>query len=408
MEKTVFSKNEKEFIIAMGMILGLRELSMTMLNPFISIYGRQLRGSTPFLCGFALGIYGLTNAIFQIPYGRISDKYGRKPIILVGLMQLIIGMLIAYIACNIYTFIIARALQGSGAVMAIAYSWMGDNIEDSKKNRAMGIAGTIVALGAVIAFGLGPLLYKIMSVSNMFLSCSILIFIAWLLIFIHMKEQRKDTNYTNENIVNEGAFEHNGAKPIVKDKLRLKLWGNTDNKNLFILSSLGFINNFILSTMFFISPPYLEKNIGGGNMWCVFLPAILIGIFVMRKFNLAADKGYFINTIQIAILMLFFGMLSLSLNDIYVVAIGIILILTGFMCLTSEIPSAVNKIYDKNIRGYANGVLQTFTFLGFFAGPTLSGLIKQYNRDILLYIIPILLSILGWRIIKKLKTDKSL
>lgn len=413
MGENIFSNNEKKFIFGMGMVLGLRELSMTMLNPFISIFGKGLNGSTSFLCGLALGIYGLTNAIFQIPYGQLSDRYGRKLIILVGLIQIIIGMLISYKTNNIYSFIFSRALQGSGAVMAIAYSWMGDNIEDSKKNRAMGIAGTIVALGAVIAFGVGPLLYKVLSVPKMFLCCSILISIAWLLIFFTMKEPRK-------NLKNQIAFVPASASTYTHERERIissELYKQTNelmnknivnNKPLLLLSSLGFINNFVSSTMFFIAPPFLEKSISAGNMWCVFLPAILAGIFVMRKFNKLADKGYFVNTIMAALLMLFFGMSFLAIKNIYTVTLGIMLILSGFMCLTSEIPSAVNKIYPQNRRGYANGVLQTFTFLGFFAGPTLSGLITQYKIDILLYLLPILLCILGELVTKWITLDISL
>lgn len=174
----------------MGLVLGLRELSMTMINPFINIYGETLKWSTPLLCGLALGIYGLTNAIFQLPYGSWSDKIGRKPVILIGLAQLGFGLLLAFFAHNIYMLIVARALQGSGAVMAIAYSWIGDDIENDKKSSAMGIAGVIVAICAVIAFVVGPLLYKIISVKYMFLGCTVLIVCSFLMILCFVKEQR--------------------------------------------------------------------------------------------------------------------------------------------------------------------------------------------------------------------------
>lgn len=111
MGKSKFTKSQIWFLSAMGLVMGLRELSMTMLNPFINIYGETLKWSTPLLCGFALGICGLTNAIFQIPYGSWSDRVGRKPVILTGLVQLAAGMFLAFLARNIYMLIVARSVQ---------------------------------------------------------------------------------------------------------------------------------------------------------------------------------------------------------------------------------------------------------------------------------------------------------
>lgn len=368
-----FNVKEIKFLIAMGLVLGMRELSMTMLNPFIRIYGLTLSNNTIFLCGLALGIYGLTNAVFQIPYGIISDKYGRKPLILIGLLQLIFGLLLSYITSNIYIFIIARALQGSGAIMAIAYSWLGDAIADDKKSRAMGIAGTIVAIGAVAAFSLGPILYKAISLKNMFLGCACILSFSWFFILLFIKEDKK-IGETEKDI---SFLEHFKDKQII------------------MLSLCGFIFNYVMSEMFFLVPAFLEETIGAGNMWMVFTPGVLCGIILMIFASSRADKGYFKQVSVLAFLALLIGSACIAIKTIFFNTAGVILILSGFMILTSGIPSEINKIVKKNTRGSANAILQTLTFLGFFVGPTLTGFLVGRISEAALQVIPICLSMLG-------------
>lgn len=368
------------FLIAMGFVMGFRELSMTMLNPFISVYGKQLTHSTPFLCGLALGIYGLTNAIFQIPYGKWSDKIGRRPVILVGLLQLGFGLLMAALTKNIFIFILSRALQGSGAVMAIAYAWIGDEVDDSKKARAMSVAGTIVAIGALIAFGIGPLLYKLISLKYMFLGCSVIILCVLISIFIFIREN----GYVKMDNVET-------IKEVPRDNIIVLL----KDKNLITFSIWGFINNYIQSAMFFSVPQYINKTLGISKLWMVFLPGMILGIIVMKVFNAKADKGYLKSTIRASFIILLCSSILVSISNLICVISGSVFTLIGFMCLTSEVPSFVNKLTERENRGLANGILQTFTFLGFFAGSTFSGLLIENRLISCMHALPELFSILG-------------
>lgn len=136
MKKTNFNSKEESFILKISIVVGIVEFTMALMNPFITLYGTGLGKATPQLVGLALGIYGLMQAIFQIPYGYLSDRYGRKPIVAVGLIQMILGLILSFSAKNIYVFIIARALMGSGAILGVAYSWVGDSFSDDKKNKA--------------------------------------------------------------------------------------------------------------------------------------------------------------------------------------------------------------------------------------------------------------------------------
>ncbi|QAA32497.1 MFS transporter [Clostridium manihotivorum] len=393
MKDKVFSRTEVIFLIAIGLVMGFRELSMTMVNPFITIYGKQLQYNTPFLCGLGLGIYGLTNALFQIPYGLISDMLGRKKVILVGLLQLSLGLFIAFLSKNIYVFIFSRALQGSGAVMAIAYSWIGDNIEDKKKDKAMGISGTIVGIGAVAAFVLGPMLYKVISVSKMFLDCSIIIALTIVFIFFFIPENikaNKEEILQSENSIN--LFKASLVK-VLKDITILRL------------SICGFIINYIMAATFLIVPDILQKLIGVSNMWKVFLPAVLIGIISMQGAIALCDRGMFIKVSMASFLVLLIGTKCISYYSLTAVTLGVILILSGFITLTSLIPSTINKLTDKEYRGTANGLYQTFTFLGFCVGPTLTGFLQGKNLNLYIFYVTIALAIVGATISYTLKND---
>lgn len=377
MSSSKFTKSQIWFLSAMGLVMGLRELSMTMLNPFINIYGETLKWSTPLLCGFALGVYGLTNAIFQIPYGSWSDRAGRKPVILTGLAQLAAGTFLAFFANNIYMLIAARALQGSGAVMAIAYAWLGDGVEDDKKSRAMGISGVIVALGAVTAFVAGPLLYRIISVRYMFLGCAFLITLAFFLILFFVKEQRQ--------------IKPNSLKVQFLNQMRCLL----AQKPVLLLSMCGFIINYLNSELFMIVPTTLKNTIGAGNMWMVLLPAVLCGVLALKLTTSLSDKGYYTQVSIFAFALMSLAWVVLIPSGLPFTTAGTIMSLTGFMSLTAGIPSEMNKLIREENRGAANGILQTMTFLGFFFGPTITGLLIQLHIYALLYAIPVVLALIG-------------
>ena len=252
------------FISTLGFALGIRQMAMTMVMPFLSTYSKTLEHNTPILAGIALGIFGLMQAIFQIPYGIWSDKKGNKIVMVVGLMQVILGLVIAYFANNIYLLIFARAMQGSGAIIAVGYSWISSTVTDSKERmNSMSIIGTIVGAAAASSFAFGPLIHRFVSVKNMFLYSAIIILIAWLIIIIFLKDSK---NVTNENVVSSKE----AIKILSKDKA------------FFALNIAALINNFIMTGVFFAIPQYLENITGIDDMWKIFMPTVIIAIIIMR------------------------------------------------------------------------------------------------------------------------------
>lgn len=375
--KSPFTSLQMRFLIAMGLVMGLRELSMTMLNPFINIYGLSLKWSTPLLCGIALGIYGLLNAVFQIPYGIISDKVGRKPVILVGLAQIAAGLFLAYLAKDIYMLIIARALQGSGAVMAIAYAFIGDYIIDShQQSRAMGVAGVVVALGAVIATVVGPMLYNIMSVSFMNLGCVGFLMLAFVIVAAGIKEQK--TEKSKKESVKTGGYLHVMGRASV-----------------LLLSICSFAINYTNSAIYMEIPIRVKQLIGAGMMWVVYTPAIVIGLIGIKVTTALSEKHYtavaagsFVSLGLCWVMLIFKGLPFVMLSAIF--GMG------SFMCMSAALPSAMNLRMEREVRGTANGVMQTLAFLGYFAGSTATGFYIGRGFNALIYITPIALALVGF------------
>jgi MFS family permease len=184
-----FNQNKHIFVGTLGFALGVRQMAMTMVMPFLSTYSKTLKYNTPILSGMSLGIFGLMQAIFQIPYGIWSDKKGNKIVMVTGLFQVILGLIIAYFATNIYILIFARALQGSGAIIAVGYSWILSVSENSKeRNNHLAIISIIVGVAASSSFAFGPLIHRFVSLSNMFLYSALLIFLSWLVIVFLLKD----------------------------------------------------------------------------------------------------------------------------------------------------------------------------------------------------------------------------
>lgn len=384
--KNIFSKSELKFLIGISFSIGVVQFSLGLIAPFVSTYAGNLKYTSPTLIGLSLGIYGLTQGILQLPYGMWSDRIGRKTVLLTGLMQMILGFLLGYTAENIYTFILARALQGSGAIMAVAYSWIGDSICDEKKNRAMGTAGTIVGFTAAMAFGLGPILYNIMSVPKIFLMCAILAFIGWLYILLFME---------NDTVIHNKKMNKSNLKDILKHK---------SFNSLIKITIAGFITDYILFTVYFIVPLLLQKSMPAGDMWKVFVPSIVIAIIVLKFASSYADRGYFIKINKYSFLIALVGGLCFLIHNIFFTAAGMILCMTGFMCLISLLPSGVNKLTEGNIRGTANGLLNTFIFFGAFMGGLLSGILWKINI-LLPVLVLIIICVIGYMLICRIKEE---
>lgn len=376
MKNKAFSHTELLFLITISLALGIRQMAMTMVMPFISTYSKTLMYSNAALAGIALGIFGLTQAIFQIPFGVWSDKIGNKTVILIGLMQVIIGLFIAFLAKNIYILILARALQGSGAIIATGYSWVTGSVESKKRPRALSILGIIIGFAAAASFALGPLINRYLSVRQMFLVCAFLILIVWFTILFFLKDSEREDKSQEVSI-------RDGMKGLLK------------NKRFLSLNLAGFFNNFIMVSVFYVVPIYLESITGIDGMWKVFMPAVIIAIILMRKSVKYIEKGFGEKLIRIAFIITALGIVFYFNNkSFYFLLIGSILFMTGYISLATIIPSLANDIAEDSYRGAANGIINSFQYVGSFIGAAVTGILWSLNENAALILI-IVIAVMG-------------
>lgn len=375
-----FSKKELLFLITISIALGIRQMAMTMVMPFISTYSKTLLHSTPTLAGVALGVFGLTQAVFQIPFGIWSDKIGNKFVLLFGIMEVVVGLVLAYFCSSIYVLILARALQGSGAILAVGYSWVTGSVSSEKRPRALSILGMIIGVAAAGSFALGSIINKVLSVKDMFLVCAALIFIVWIVILVFLKEEEPSSSSTEK--VNEVN---------VKESFKILI-----HNNVFVrLNIAAFINNFIMIGVFFIVPQYLDKIIGISEMWKVFFPAVVIAVICMRKVIGFVEKGYSTKVMITFYIITGIGLIFFFNKTSFVfILIGAILFMSGYIVLSTVIPSIANDIAEDSYRGTANGIINSFQYVGSFVGSIIGGMLWNNHQNLFLILL-IMLAILG-------------
>ncbi|MEX9624795.1 MFS transporter, partial [Proteus mirabilis] len=167
---------ERKATWGLGAVFSLRMLGMFMVLPVLTTYGLQLQHATESLIGLAIGIYGLTQAIFQIPFGFFSDKFGRKSMIVFGLIIFIVGSLIAALSDSIYGIIIGRALQGAGAISAAVMALLSDLTREQNRTKAMAFIGISFGITFALALVLGPILTHIFGLQGLFWGIALLAF----------------------------------------------------------------------------------------------------------------------------------------------------------------------------------------------------------------------------------------
>ena len=359
MKKSDFSKYEVGFLASLSVAMALRQFVMVLIMPFLALYGNSLKRSTPALVGISLGIYGLMQGFAQIPMGRLSDRIGRKNGITIGSVVMIIGLLIAVFASDIYMLIAARAMQGLGAIAAICYSWIGDNISEDRRNRAMSFAGMFMGISATLGFIGGPLAYSLLPVPDIFAACAVLTAISWLYIQLFLKEEKPEQHEIPEKINYAALF---------RNPVFLKL----------TLTAL--IVAFLMISVFFVVPQMLDKSMGAESMWKIFIPATLFGILIMRLASKYADKGYFAPVASISMLAIIIAGILFIFHNVFLIFLGMMLFMPAYMSMNIMLSASITKLSTKNIRGAVTGVYNTVQFVGSFLGGVLSGTLWGINH----------------------------
>ncbi|MCG3656597.1 MFS transporter [Aliarcobacter butzleri] len=378
-------------VMPLSFIIALRFFGLFIVLPVISVYALSLDGANATLVGIVVGGYALTQVVFQVPFGVMSDKLGRKGTIITGLLLFAIGSLICAIATDIYTLMLGRLLQGSGAIGAVVTAMISDLVKEHERSKAMALMGSFIGLAFAIAMLAGPLIGGFIGVPVLFY---ITMFLALISIYILVKK-----------VPNPPIITH-----TYNDKLRLSdVLGNT---NINRMNITNFLQKALMTFAFLVIPIILTKTYGWEKkeLWYVYLPAMIFGLLSMAPAAIIAEKkGKFKEILALGILFFIISYLVIGFSSSSVVfVIGVVIFFIGFNMHEPIMQSLASKFAKVHQRGSVLGVFNSFGYLGTFVGGLLGGImldnLNLSTFSIIIAVICVLWGILIWTMPNPSKT----
>ncbi len=353
---------ERRATAGLASISGLRLLGMFIILPVLALYAETLPGgASPLLLGIALGIYGLTQAALQIPFGWASDRWGRKPVVYVGLLIFAGGSLVAAFATDIVWVIVGRALQGAGAISAVVIAMAADLTRDEVRTRAMAVIGITIGTTFALSLIAGPVLTALIGVPGIFVLTAALALGAMAMIRFVIPDP---PGPAGPRAVPAGALAR-----VLADGQLLRL-----NYGVFALHA-------VLMALFVQVPFALRDNgLDLGRHWLVYLPVLIVSVLLMLPFLRQVDHPMRSKAILSgAVLTLLASQiaLALSLHVLAALVFALVLFFAAFNLLEATLPSLISKYAPADIRGTAVGVYSCLQFLGTFAGGLAGGALAQ-------------------------------
>ncbi len=348
-------------ILPLNSILFLRFLGLFLVLPLIALYAQSLEGSTPLLIGIVIGGYALTQALFQVPFGTLSDKFGRKWLIIFGLALFLVGSVISYIATDIYTLIFGRLLQGAGAVGSVISATITDLVEEERRAKAMAIVGGSIAMAFALAMVLGSTVGAYYGVDTLFLVTSILALLSILIAF------KIPQSAKIEFIYQKGEE----SRSIFKDRTILYL----------LFSSL--LQKGIMSIIFMLIPILLVSSgeWSREELWQLYTPAMVLGLLSMGPAVIFGEKRNDPKKIFMLSSTLFIvTSILISIGSLTAVTSALFIFFVAFNLIEPLIQSMVSKLVKVSEKGRALGYTNSFAYFGTFIGGTGAGLFLQVGE----------------------------
>ncbi|MDR8525233.1 MFS transporter [Shewanella fidelis] len=353
------SKTEKKVAFSLASVFGLRMMGLFMIMPVFALYGQHLEGFSPLWVGVAIGAYGLTQAILQIPMGILSDKFGRKPIILAGLLIFAIGSLVAANAESIYGVVAGRALQGMGAIAAAVLALAADLTRDEQRTKVMAIIGMCIGFSFALSLLVGPIVAQHLGLSGLFFMTAGLALLGMLIVQVLVP-----------NPISQAPKGDTVAAP---EKLKRMLF----DPQLFRLDAGIFILHLVLTAVFVALPlDLVDAGLVKEKHWMLYFPAFIGAFLLMVPLIIIGvkrnnTKGMF--QVALLIMMAALGSMAMFADNLVMLSIAVVLFFTGFNYLEASLPSLIAKFCPVGDKGSAMGVYSTSQFLGAFCGGLLGG-----------------------------------
>ena len=360
------SGSETRAASGLALVFAFRMLGMFMVLPVLATYGMDLVGATPALIGLAIGAYGLTQAIFQIPFGVISDRIGRRPVIYLGLIVFALGSVLAANSDSIWGVIAGRVLQGAGAISAAVMALLSDLTREQHRTKAMAMIGMTIGLSFAVAMVVGPLLTRAFGLSGLFLATGAMALVGIVIVMFMVPRSTGTLQHRESGVARQALL------PTLRhpDLLRLDL-------GIFVLHAM-LMSSFIALPLALVEKAGLPKE----QHWWVYLTALLISFFAMIPFIIYGEKKRKMKRVLLGAVVtlmlteLFFWKFGDSLRTL---VIGTVVFFTAFNLLEASLPSLISKVSPAGGKGTAMGVYSTSQFLGSALGGILGGWLFQHG-----------------------------
>ncbi len=355
-------------VLPLSAILSLRFLGLFLVLPVLSVYALGLEGATPLLVGVIVGGYALTQAIFQVPFGTMSDKVGRKPTLLFGLIIFLIGSVICAYSTDIYTLMLGRFLQGAGAIGSVITAMISDLVDEEVRGKAMAIMGASIAISFALAMGLGPVIGAAYGVDTLFIITAALAILAMILLFTKVPTPPRIKHIYHKT---------SKTSDILKDPNLL---------NMIIINAM----QKGLMTVAFVLIPIILTNTEYGFGWetselyKAYLPAMLLGLVAMGPAAVFGEKKNKPKEIFLASIVLFIGsflIMGLTASST-VFVVGVVMFFIAFNMMEPLVQSMISKFAKVHQKGAALGISNSAAYFATFIGGTVAGLFLDFtNRE---------------------------
>ena len=331
-----------------------------MILPVFTLYAEDLKGATPVLIGLAVGIYGLTQAALQMPFGMVSDRLGRKPVIIGGLVVFAIGSAVAATADSITGVIIGRALQGSGAIAATVMALAADLTREEHRVKAMAVIGASIGFSFSVALILGPVLNEWVGVPGIFWFTAVLA-LAGILVVKYVVPTPAISRFHRDAEAQPAQF-----RSILRDRQLLRL-----DFGIFVL-------HLILTATFVVLPLALRDGaaLAPSKHWLVYLVVMLVSLAAMVPFVIQAEKRRRMKQIFVSAVVTVAACqfaLMFTGNSLAGIVITLLVFFTAFNVLEATLPSLIAKTAPPDKKGTAMGIYSSSQFFGAFCGGALGG-----------------------------------
>jgi MFS family permease len=348
---------------SLAAVFSVRLLGLFMIYPVFAAYADTLSGANPYLVGEALGIYGLTQGLLQIPFGLLSDRLGRKVMIIAGLVLFAIGSAVAASSTSIAGVILGRALQGAGAVGSVILAMVADLTTEQSRTKAMAIVGVTIGASFLIALAAGPIVASLAGVAGIF----------WLMVPLAIA----GIAITAFVVPNPRRLEvHRDAETVpafVGSVLR--------NPTLLRLDFGIFALHAILTASFLVIPGLLRAsaNIAPNHDWMIYLPVLIASVVVMGGVLMFERRGQgaAVFTGAVAFLAVSHGLMFFGGGNAVALIAALVIFFSAFNVLEASLPSLVSKAAPANAKGTALGVYSSLQFFGIFVGGAVGGFANQ-------------------------------